>query len=111
MTDHALVNRLLDEVQEEFDFDHVLPLYMFAWSLAGLGMDRSHPEFVATCEAAYAAFTARHPELALVWVPWPIDLDAARAAEPGTTIELDGDANASVDTPLLALVDAPDVPR
>ena len=59
MTDRTLVDRLLDEVQEEYDFDGVLPLYMFAWSLAGLGMDRSDPEFVTTCRMAYDTFVER----------------------------------------------------
>ena len=104
----SLVSRLLDEVQEEFDFDRVLPLYMFAWTLAGFGMDRSDPEFVTTCEAAYTAFMGRHPDLALVWVPWPIDLTRYRPVEPGTAIELDADA--PVNTSLLVLVAPEDLP-
>jgi hypothetical protein len=66
MTDRPLVDRLLDEAQEEHDFDRVLPLYMFAWSLAGLGMDRSDPEFATTCRQAYDTFVERHPDLRLV---------------------------------------------
>ncbi len=103
-TDRPLLDRLLDEVQEEYDFDGVLPLYMFAWSLAGLGMDRSDPEFAATCRQAYDAFVERHPDLRLVWVPWPIDLAHARPAGPDTPIDLDLDPEAPADTPLLALV-------
>lgn len=104
MTDRPLVDRLLDEVQEEYDFDGVLPLYMFAWSLAGLGLDRSDPEFAGTCRKAYDTFVERHPDLRLVWVPWPIDLARARSAEPGTPIDLDLDPDAPADTTLLALV-------
>jgi hypothetical protein len=107
MTDRPLVDRLLDEVQEEYDFDGVLPLYMFAWSLAGLGMDRSHPEFTSTCRKAYDAFIEQYPDLQLVWVPWPIDVGSARMADDGTPINLDGDPDAPADAPLLALV-APD---
>jgi hypothetical protein len=107
MTDRPLVDRLLDEVQEEYDVDGVLPLYMFAWSLAGLGMDRSHPEFISTCRKAYDAFIEQHPDLQLVWVPWPIDVGSARMADDGTPINLDGDPDAPAHTPLLALV-APD---
>jgi hypothetical protein len=104
MTDRPLVDRLLDEVQEEYDFDGVLPLYMFAWSLAGLGMDRSDPEFATTCRQAYDTFVERHPDLQLVWVPWPIDLAHARPAAPDTPIDLDLDPEAPADTQLLALV-------
>jgi hypothetical protein len=95
MTDRPLVNRLLDEVQEEYDFDGVLPLYMFAWSLAGLGMDRSHSEFISTCRKAYDALQRAAPR------------PPARVADDGTPINLDGDPDAPADTPLLALV-APD---
>ncbi|WP_191280684.1 hypothetical protein [Nocardioides flavus (ex Wang et al. 2016)] len=100
------MDRLLDEVQEEYDFDGVLPLYMFAWSLAGLGLDRSDPAFAGICRKAYDTFVERHPDLQLVWVPWPIDTATARAAEPGTPIELDGDPEAPANRPLLALVGA-----
>ena len=110
MTYLALVNQLLAEVQEEYDFDGVLPLYMFAWSLAGLGMDRSNPEFTSTCRKAYDTFVERHPDLVLVWVRWPIDTAVARVAEPGTLIELDGDPDAPADTPLLALMAPGDLP-
>ena len=108
MTDLSLVDRLLGEVQEEYDFDHVLPLYMFAWSLAGLGVDRSDPAFTKVCRSAYTTFVERHPQLVLVWVKWPIDPGTARVAEAGTSIELDADPEAPTDTPLLALV-APDL--
>ena len=104
MTDPSLVDRLLDEVQEEYDFDGVLPLYMFAWSLAGLGVHRSDPEFDVICRRAYDSFVAQHPHLRLVWVPWPTDTSAAREVDPGTPIDLDADPDAPVDTPLLALV-------
>lgn len=110
MTDRPLVDRLLDEVQEEYDFDGVLPLYMFAWSLAGLGLDRSDPEFADTCRNAYDTFVERHPDLRLAWVPWPLDTARARGAEPGTPIDLDGDPDAPADTPLLALVAPGDLP-
>jgi hypothetical protein len=110
MTDRPLVDQLLAEVQEEYDFDGVLPLYMFAWSLAGLGMDRSNPEFDSTCRKAYDTFVERKPDLVLVWVPWPIETALARVAEPGTPIQLDGDPDAPTDTPLLALVGPRDLP-
>ena len=104
MTDRPLVDRLLDEVQEEHDFGGVLPLYMFAWSLAGLGMDRSDPEFATTCRQAYDTFVERHPDVRLVWVPWPIDVAHARPAAPDTPIDLDLDPEAPADTQLLALI-------
>ena len=110
MNDLSLVERLLDEVQEEYDFDHVLPLYVFAWSLAGMGVNRSDPEFKVVCRRAYDTFVERHPDLRLMWVPWPIDTSKARAVEPGTPIDLDADPEASVDTPLLALVTPDDYP-
>ena len=111
MNDRPLVDQLLVEVEEEHDFDGVLPLYMFAWSLAGLGMDRSDPGFVDTCRQAYERFVAEHPDVRLVWVPWPIDLAAARLADVDTPIDLDGDPDAPADTPLLALVDPALLPR
>ena len=110
MTDPSLVDRLLDDVQEEYDFDHVLPLYVFAWSLAGMGVDRSDPEFNVICRRTYDTFVERHPDLRLVWVPWPIDVAQARPVAPGTTIDLDLDPEAPTDTPLLALVAPADYP-
>jgi hypothetical protein len=110
MTERPLLDRLLDEVQEEYDFAGVLPLYMFAWSLAGLGMDRSNPEFTSTCREAYDTFVERHPDLVLVWVPWPINVSQAGPVAPGTAIDLDLDSDAPADTPLLALVDPGSLP-
>lgn len=110
MKELSLVDRLLDEVQEEYDFDGAMPLYMFAWSLAGLGLDRSDPEFAGICRRAYDAFVERHPDLQLVWVPWPIDVGMARVVDPGTPIDLDGDPDTPVDTPLMALVAPGDLP-
>ena len=110
MSQRAFADRLLDEIEEEFAFGPVLPLYMFAWSLAGLGMDRSVPQFVVTCRQAFDVFVSKHPDLALVWVRWPIDVTQARVVAPGTPIDLDADPDAPVDTPLLALTDPSDLP-
>lgn len=100
----AQVDALLAEVEEEFAFDEVLALYVFAWSLAGLGADRSDPGFTDTCREAYDIFRARHPELVLVWVPWPVDVSQATVADPDTLVDLDLDPEAPADVRLLALV-------
>jgi len=72
-------------------------------------MDRSEPAFTNLCRSAYTTFVERHPDLVLVWVNWPIDVGTARAAEAGTSIELDADPEAPNDTPLLLALVAPDL--
>jgi hypothetical protein len=126
MTHRPPVDRLLDEVQEEHAFDGVpptvlddleetfedegiLPLYQVAWTMSG-SVSRDDERFEALCRIAYDTFLQHHPDLRLVWVPWPIDLAQARPAAPDTPIDLDLDPDASVDTPLLALVAPEDLP-
>lgn len=87
----SIVDRLLAEVEEEYAFDRVLPTYMFAWSLAGLGHDRRQPDFRLTCVEAFDAFVRKHPQLRLVEVPWPIDLTRARPLGAGSAVVLDLD--------------------
>jgi hypothetical protein len=98
------VDALLAEVEEEYEFDRVLPLYMFAWSLAGLKHTRSDPGFQDTCRAAYDRFVRAHPDLRLVQVPWPIDLAQAAPLPADTEIDLDLDPNSAPPVVLQALV-------
>ena len=99
-----LVDALLAEVEEEYEFDRVLPLYMFAWSLAGLKHPRSDPGFEDTCRAAYDRFVLVHPDLRLVQVPWPIDLTQATSMPADTEIDLDLDPDSAPRVVLQALV-------
>jgi hypothetical protein len=97
---------VLDDLEETFEEEGLLPLYQVAWTMSG-SVSRDDERFEALCREAYDTFVDRHPDLRLVWVPWPIDVAHARPAAPDTPIDLDLDPEAPADTPLLALV-APD---
>ncbi|NPC40993.1 hypothetical protein [Nocardioides sp. zg-1230] len=98
------VEHLVAEVEEEYAFSGVLPLYMFAWSLAGLGLDRSDSGFEELCWEAYRQFTDRHPEARLVELPWPIDVARAKPVGPDVHLQLDLDPDAPPSTWLQALI-------
>jgi hypothetical protein len=98
------VEHLLEEVEEEYAFNGVLPLYMFAWSLAGLGHDRSEPDFSDLCRDAFRQFLDHHPETRLVEVPWPIDVERAKPLAPDVDLRLDLDPGTPPSTWLQALV-------
>lgn len=95
---------VMDDLEEIFDAEGMLPLYQVAWTISG-SVSRSDRLFEDRRRQAYDAFVVMHADLRLVWVPWPIDLGAARPADPGTPIDLDLDPEAPADTQLLALVD------
>jgi hypothetical protein len=95
---------LLEEVEEEYSFHRVLPLYMFAWSLAGLGHDRTDPAFERICREAYDHFVQTHAGVQLVEVPWPIDLTFAKPLPAETSLVLDLDPESPRETWLQALV-------
>jgi len=105
------VDRLLAEVEEEYAFDRLLPTYMFAWSLAGLGHDRSQPDFLRTCLEAFDAFGRAHPELRRVEVPWPIDLTRARPLAEASPVVLDLNPDSSPSIWVQALVHPDQLPR
>jgi hypothetical protein len=94
---------VLDDLEETFEDEGMLPLYQVAWTMSG-SVSRDDERFEALCREAYDTFVERHPDLQLVWVPWPIDLAHARPAAPDTPIDLDLDPEAPADTQLLALV-------
>ena len=100
----TVVEHLVAEVEEQYAFDGVLPLYMFAWSLAGLGHDRSESGFEELCRDAYRQFTDQHPEARLVRVPWPIDIARAKPVGPDAAVQLDLDPGAPPSTWLQALI-------
>jgi hypothetical protein len=100
----TVVEHLVAEVEEEYAFDGVLPLYMFAWSLAGLGHDRSESGFDKLCRVAYRQFIHQHPEARLVELPWPIDIARAKPVDSGADLQLDMDPNAQPSTWLQALI-------
>ena len=100
----SFVEELVTEVEEEYAFDRVLPLYMFGWSLAGLKHDRGEPDFEQTCRDAYDLFRQKHTGLLLVQVPWPIDVSRATALDPSVEIDLDLDPNGPAVASLQALV-------
>lgn len=94
-----VVQQLVDEVEEEYSFNRVLPLYMFAWSLAGLGHNRTEPDFESICRRAFDEFTRAHAEVRLVEVPWPIDLALAKPLAPEANLVLDLDLDLDPDSP------------
>ena len=98
------VGHLLEELEEEYTFNGVLPLYMFAWSLAGLGHDRSESDFAQLCRDAYREFVDRHPEARLVELPWPIDVARAKPVAADSAVSLDLDPDTPPSTWLQALV-------
>jgi hypothetical protein len=100
---------VLDDLEETFEDQGMLPLYQVAWTMSG-SVSRDDERFEALCREAYDAFVERHPHLQLVWVPWPIDLARARPAAPDAPIDLDLDPEAPADTQLLALVAPGDLP-
>ena len=102
-----VVAPVVEDLEEIFDSEGFLPLYQVAWTMSG-SVSRDDVRFDDLCREAFGAFRARHPDLTLVWVPWPIDLSQARSVAAGTAIDLDLDPEAPTDTPLLALV-APDL--
>lgn len=103
------VEHLVEEVEEEYAFNGVLPLYMFGWSLAGLGHDRSESGFDDLCRVAYQQFRERHPEARLVELPWPIDAARAKPVAADADLRLDLDADAPTSTWLQALVQSDSV--
>lgn len=100
----AVVEHLVAEAEEEYAFNGVLPLYMFAWSLAGLGHDRSESGFEELCQEAYWQFTDKHPEARLVELPWPIDVGRAKPMGSDADLQLDLDPDAPPSTWLQALI-------
>lgn len=98
------VQQLVTEVEEEYTFNRVLPLYMFAWSLAGMGHDRAEPDFDRTCREAFEEFRRGHDDLMLVEVPWPIDLTMAKPLPPESDLVLDLDPDSQRSSWLQALV-------
>lgn len=103
MTAERVPPQVLEDLEEIFDAEGMLPLYQVAWTLSG-SMSRDDDHFIERCRDVYEAFGDRHPGLRLMWTQWPIDLAEAKLAEPGTAIDLDLDPDAPVDTPLLVLV-------
>ena len=100
----ADVEALLAEVEEEYAFARVLPLYQFAWSLAGMQHDRDEPGFHDTCREAFDRFVVTHPDLVLVHVPWPIDSTRAVPLPADTRLDLDLDPHHEPPVLLQALI-------
>ena len=98
-----VVAPVLEDLEEIFDSEGFLPLYQVAWTMSG-SVSRDDVRFDGLCREAFEAFRTRHPDLLLVWVPWPIELSQARSVAAGTAIDLDLDPEAPTNTPLLALV-------
>jgi len=98
-----VVAGLVDDMEEYFDaFEH-FPLYQLGWSLRN-GRPMTEPMH-ELARRAYDEFTSRH-RTKVVWVPWPIDLDQARAVDPGTALDFDLDPDSPVDVELQVLVPA-----
>jgi hypothetical protein len=106
----ADVETLLAELEEEYAFARVLPLYQFAWTLAGMAHDRDKPGFDETCREAFDRFVDTHPDLRLVQVPWPVNLSRAEALPADTVIDLDLDPHAPHPVLLQALVHPDELP-
>ena len=104
-----LLERLLLDLEEEFDFDRSLALYEVSWTLAGLGMDRSDPAFASVAREAYTLFRARHPELVLARGSWPNLVATAELVPEEGEVDLDPQTASDRSTPILLLVHPDDL--
>jgi hypothetical protein len=109
VTSDAVRTALID-LEETFEDEGILPLYQVGWSMSG-HVPRTDPSFDAECRAAFDAFRARHPELVLASMRWPLDLSQAHLADPDVKIELDLDPEAPADIELLVLMGPTDIQR
>lgn len=100
---------VLEDLEEIFEAEGILPLYQVAWTMSG-SVSRDDDRFDALCREAFDIFRSHHPDLQIVWVPWPIDLAQSRPAAPDIPLDLDLDPEVPADTPLLALVALGDLP-
>ncbi|MDR7252308.1 hypothetical protein J2X46_001284 [Nocardioides sp. BE266] len=105
-----MLELLLIDLEEEFDFDRSLALYEVSWTLAGLGMDRSDPAFASLAREAYTLFRARHPELVLARGTWPDLVATARPVPEEGEVDLDPETTSDRSTPILLLVHPDDLP-
>jgi hypothetical protein len=103
------VNAVLEDLEETFEDEGILPLYQVGWSMSGR-VPRTDPSFDAECQTAFDAFRARHPELVLATMRWPLDLSRAHPADPEVKVELDLDPEAPADVELLVLMGPNDLP-
>lgn len=110
MNAESVLPLVLEDLEEIFESEGMLPLYQVAWTMSG-SVSRDDDRFDGLCREVFETFRNRHPDLQLVWVPWPIDVSQARPVANGTAIDLDLDPDAPTDTPLLALVDPSILPR
>lgn len=110
MNAESVLPLVLEDLHEIFESEGMLPLYQVAWTMSG-SVSRDDDRFDGLCREVFEIFCSRHPDLRLVWVPWPIDVSQAQPVDPGTAIDLDLDPDAPTDTPLLALVDPSILPR
>jgi hypothetical protein len=88
---------VIDDLEEIFDSEGLLPLYQVSWTTSGF-VSRDDDRFDALCREAFETFQNRHPDLQVVWVRWPIDVSQARPVDPATAIDLDLDPDAPTDT-------------
>lgn len=102
MTDADLAY-LIDDVEETLESEGFAPLYEFSWALRGHNKGLTETEIERICRKAYDDVTSRH-QLRLMWLDWPPDPSAGRAAAAGTPLNFDINTTGTPSTPVLALV-------
>lgn len=98
-----MLERLMEDIEEEYDAVGFLALYQILWAARGLSPGESDTALLPLVESAYHQFRSRH-DTRLVWLPWPTDPEAAIDAEAEDQIRFDLEEHESVR--LLALLDA-----
>ena len=99
----AVRRRLVVDLEETIEGQGWLPMYDFMWTLRGYDLDLTTEQMLSLCADVHAELIVKH-RLRLVWTNWPIDIDDAWTAGPGTKLDFDLDPDASVDEPLLVLI-------
>jgi hypothetical protein len=99
-----VVEKLMPELEETLDVEGIVPLYDFSWTVRGFKLGLTEDEIAVVCHQAYDEFLKVHP-MHLEWFDWPVtDLEAGRAADPGTALDFDINTTGTIETPFLALV-------
>jgi hypothetical protein len=105
MSQMTVRENLVMDLEETIEGQGWLPMYDFAWTLRGYDLDLTAEQIQTLSIDVHAELVAKYG-LRLVWTNWPIDIDEAWPAEPGTALDFDLDPDGSVNDPLLVLVPA-----
>ena len=105
-----LLEFLLPDLDEEYSTGGFLALYEVSWNLAGLGLERSDPNFAPLAREAYVRFRAEHPDLVLARGSWPDLLGSATRVQEDVDVDLDFDTTSGHDKPMFILAHPDDLP-